>query len=52
MSFDYNRIITGQPSKCIVRVKPPTNFQKEDVKITGNTISLTDSNNRSNESKF
>ncbi|EGR27555.1 kinesin-like protein, putative [Ichthyophthirius multifiliis] len=46
MSLEYQKIIKGTPLKTIVRIKPPTNFQREDVKLTGNTISLTDANNR------
>jgi hypothetical protein len=47
MSIDYSKIILGEPLKCIVRIKPPTNFQREDIKLIGNTISLMDPNNRS-----
>ncbi len=47
MSIDYSKIILGEPLKCIVRIKPPTNFQREDIKIIGNTVSLMDANNRS-----
>ena len=47
---DYSKLISGDPLKCIVRVKAPTNFQREDIKVIGskdhNTISITDANNR------
>ncbi|EAS00321.3 kinesin motor catalytic domain protein (macronuclear) [Tetrahymena thermophila SB210] len=46
MSFPYQNIIKGNPIRTLVRVIPPSNFQREDVKIMANTISLTDSNQR------
>jgi len=44
MSFPYANIIKGNPIRTVVRVIPPSNFQREDVKIMSNTISLTDAN--------
>jgi len=46
MALDYSKIVQGDQLKTIVRIKPPTNFQREDVKLIGNIISLTDANNR------
>ncbi|KRX05294.1 P-loop containing nucleoside triphosphate hydrolase [Pseudocohnilembus persalinus] len=47
---DYSKLIIGDPVKCIVRVKAPVNFQREDIKVMGtkdrNTVSITDANNR------
>ena len=45
--LDYSKIIIGEPVRCVVRVKPPTNFQREDVRVMGNTLTITDANNRS-----
>lgn len=43
---DYTKIIVGEPLKTIVRVKPPSNYLREDIKIMGSNISLLDANNR------
>lgn len=48
MSIDFSKMVKGELTKCIVRVKPPTNFQKEDVRINGPNIVLTDPNGRCN----
>lgn len=43
---DYSKIISGEPIKTIVRIKPPANYSREDLKVTPNKISLLDQNNR------
>ena len=43
---DYTKIISGEPLKTIVRVKPPSNYLREDIKIMGTNLSLLDANNR------
>ncbi len=43
---DYSKIISGEPLKTIVRVKPPSNYLREDIKIMGSNVSLLDANNR------
>ena len=46
MRTDYHKLITGEPIKCIAKIKPTPNLIKEDIKIIGNTISLIDPSNR------
>lgn len=38
--------IRGELLRAIVRIKPATNFQREDLRINNQTIILTDPNNR------
>lgn len=47
MSVDFLKLVKGEDVRCIVRIKPTTNFQKEDVRIINQNIILTDANNRS-----
>jgi len=44
--IDYNHLVKGEELKCIVRVKPATNFQSEDLKILGNSIHITNQDHR------
>lgn len=39
--------IKGEPLIPIVRIKPATNFQREDLRINNQHVILTDPNNRS-----
>ncbi|CAD8184449.1 unnamed protein product [Paramecium octaurelia] len=43
-SVDFAKQVLGEPLRCIVRIKPPSNFQKEDVRINNQQILLTDNN--------
>ena len=45
-AIDFSKYIKGEPVKVVVRIRPPTNFQKEDIRINNSTIILTDQNNR------
>lgn len=45
-SIDFSKYVLGEAVRCMVRIKPPSNFQKEDVRINNQTVILTD-NNRS-----
>jgi hypothetical protein len=38
--------VKGEPLMPIVRIKPATNFQREDLRINNQNIILTDPNNR------
>ena len=44
--IDFSKYVKGEEVKCIVRIKPPTNFQKEDVRLSNQHVILTDQNNR------
>ena len=43
--LEWPGIITGEPLKCLVKVKPALG-QREDIKLQGSQISLVDTNNR------
>jgi len=45
-SNDYNKIITGEGIKPIVRIRKPLSVVKEDLKSIGDKIALLDPNNR------
>lgn len=45
---DLEQLIKGIPIQCIVRVKRNNNFKNNDIQISGNSIGLKDTNNRSN----
>lgn len=45
-SIDFSRMVSGELTKCLVRIKPPQNFQKEDIRTNGPNIIITDANNR------
>jgi hypothetical protein len=48
--MNYKKIIKGEAVRCIVRIKPAVNFQREDLRIHNKNIILTDQNNRSRNS--
>lgn len=53
MSYKSNlsKIVSGELVRCVVRLKPNTGIQKEDIKVLNNNISLVDANNRCKREK-
>jgi len=49
MSKEIDSLSLGVPIQCMVRVKPPSGYQREDVRIHNDRISLLDVNNRVKE---
>ena len=49
-NHELDTIVKGVPIQCMVRIKPSVGYQKEDIKIDGNQISIVDVNNRVKES--
>ena len=43
---DLGKLVSGEPIKCLVRLKPNSGYAKEDIKIIGQNIALIDSSNR------
>jgi len=48
-NHELDSLIKGMPIQCIVRVKPSVGYQKEDIRIDGNRVSILDVNNRVKE---
>ena len=46
---ELDSIIKGVPIQCMVRIKPSVGYQKEDIRIDGNRVSILDVNNRVKE---
>jgi coiled-coil domain-containing protein 78 len=46
---ELDSLIKGVPIQCMVRVKPSVGYQKEDIRIDGNRVSILDVNNRVKE---
>ena len=44
--IDFSKVIFGDPITTIVRVKPASNYQRENIKVIGQNVTLIDQNNR------
>lgn len=48
MSYKSNlsKLVSGEPVRCITRIRPDPSNRKEDIKVLNQNISLVDANNR------
>lgn len=43
-----SQFVSGEPIKCIARIKANQSIGKEDIKVTGQNVALVDGANRCN----